>query len=164
VLSITLNDTGGTPRPASASEQVTCFATPEVALSSASLVDVATNAALVFDGGSGSGHGPTVTVFDGASFTDQLTLSVSHGALALAPGVLLSGYTGPASTITATGSPAQLNAALNNGGSSALEYTPNAEYVGGDVLEISLGNAAGDGLVDLPYAQQTSASLSIDVT
>ncbi|HXY34942.1 MAG TPA: hypothetical protein VEI07_11990 [Planctomycetaceae bacterium] len=164
VLSIILSDTGDNPQQASASEQVTCVATPEVALSSPSPVNVPTGSSLLFDGGTGPGLGPTVNVYDGTNFTDQLTLSVSHGTLSLAPGVLLSGYTGPASTITVTGSPAQLSAALNNGGSNVLEYLPNAGYVGGDVLEISLANVIGDGLIDLPFGNQTSASVAIDVT
>jgi hypothetical protein len=164
LLSISLTDTGDTPQQATASEQVKSFAPPTLSLSSTSTLSVATDSSLLFDAGSGSGHGPTVAVDDDATFTDQLTLSVTHGTLSLAPGALLTGYTGPASTITVTGSPAQINAALDNGGSSVLQYLPNAGYVGADTLQISFANALGDGLVNLPFGDQTSASLSIDVT
>jgi hypothetical protein len=162
LLSISLTDTGDTPQQATASEQVKSFETPTLTLSYASTVSVASDSSLVFDGGTGSGFGPIVTVRDDTAFTDQLTLSVSHGTLSSPLGALLAGYTGPASTITVTGSPAQLNAALDT--SAVLQYLPNAGYVGADVLQISLANALGDGLVNLPYGDQTSASIDIDVT
>jgi hypothetical protein len=162
--SISLTDSGDTPQQATASEPVKSFQTPTLTLSYTNTVSVAGDSSLLFDGGGGSGHGPNVTVDDDFTFTDQLTLSVSHGTLSLAPGALLTGYTGPASTITVTGSPSQLNLALENGGSSVLQYLPNAGYVGADVLQINLANALGDGLVNLQFGEQTSASIDIDVT
>lgn len=114
--------------------------------------------------GTGAGHGPTIVVGDDSHATDQLTLSVSHGTLALAPGALVSGYTGPASTITVTGTQAQLNAALADGNGDFLQYTPNAGYVGPDALQLTVANDLGDGLLNLPYGQQDTTNVGINVT
>lgn len=175
LLNFTLTD-GGSSEQATASEPVTSFQTPTISFTpppanvtptpSISSVTVSNTGTLVFDSdatGTGAGHGPAIVVGDNANATDQLTLSVSHGTLALAPGTLLPGYTGPASTITVTGTPAQLNAALADG-NTFLQYSPNAGYVGPDTLQISLANDLGDGLVNIPYGQQVTTSIGINVT
>jgi hypothetical protein len=176
LLNLSLTD-GGDSEQATASEPVTSFHTPTISFApppsnlsptpSTTSVSVANNQSLVFDSdttGTGAGHGPQIIVGDDSHATDQLTLSVSHGTLALSPGALVSGYTGPASTITVTGTQEQLNAALADGNGDFLQYTPNAGYVGPDALQLTVANDLGDGLLNLPYGQQDTTNVGINVT
>jgi len=162
LLSITLTDSADTTPAVTNGALLASFQAPSLSPSSTSSVSVRTKDTLAFD--SGPGDGPSISVNDDAKAIDQLTLSVSHGTLALAPGTLLPGYAGPASTITVTGTPAQLNAALADGNGDFLQYTPNVGYIGPDALQITLANESGDGLLDLPYAQQVTNSIGINIT
>src|SRR6202043_2665049 len=70
-----------------------------------------------------------------ATYTEQLTLKVSHGTLALATttGLTFSSGANDTASMTVKGTLAAINAALNE-----LVYTPTTGFTGSDSLSISL--------------------------
>jgi hypothetical protein len=85
-----------------------------------------------------------ISVSDAAATgtSDSLSLSVSNGTLSLGStaGLSFSGGSNDSSSMTVTGTLANLNAALDG-----LVYTPNADYSGGDSLQITVKDTV-DGL------------------
>jgi subtilase family serine protease len=77
------------------------------------------------------------------STSDSLTLTVDNGTIGFSgspAGLTFVSGTNNSSAFTVKGTVANLNAALGS-----LQYSPNFDYVGGDVLQISLYDS-GDGL------------------
>jgi hypothetical protein len=109
---------------------------------------VTENSNLVFS--STKGDAITFTDSFAGSNADTLTLIVSDGTLTLGSttGVTVTGNS--SSSLTVSGTVANLNAAVNG-----LAYTPSANFVGSDSLKISLTDS-GDSL-----AGSTSVSLSV---
>jgi hypothetical protein len=106
-----------------------------------------------------SGNANAITVADpGAASPLQVTVGVSHGKLTLGStaGLTNVGGNGTAS-VTFRGSPAAVTAALNG-----LNYTPNGDYTGSDLLNLSVTNPGGTGL--LGGAQTATATVAITVT
>jgi hypothetical protein len=97
------------------------------------------NSSLTFS----STNGNAVSVTDSsAGSTDSLTLAVTHGTLTLAStsGLTITAGANGSSTVTVTGTTANLDAALNG-----LVYKPATNYSGSDSLSISISDP-GDGL------------------
>ena len=112
------------------------------------------NISLVFS----SGNSSAISVIDAAagSNTDSLSLSVSHGRPTLGPTTGLSFATGTngSPSFTATGTIANLNAALNG-----LTYKPRATHVGSDSLPLS-DSDRGDSQSGATTAVFTATALS----
>jgi hypothetical protein len=97
------------------------------------------NSSLTFS----STNGNAISVADSsAGSTDSLTLAVTHGTLTLAStsGLTITAGANGSSTVTVTGTIANLDAALNG-----LVYKPATNYSGSDSLSISISDP-GDGL------------------
>ncbi len=111
------------------------------------------NGSLTFPGGSISVADPgAIYDFDGYAY-ESVTLSAANGTLALGStnGLLDSFGSNNSSTISVTGTLANVNAAL-----SGLVYTPNAGFAGSGAIQISFKDWF-DGLI-------ASASVSLAVT
>ncbi len=125
--------------PALAGYTTTTTSTPP-SISGPSAIDVNEDSTLLFS----TANGDAITLSDaaaGASTLDTLTLNVASGSLALGSTSSLSSLSGNNSaSITATGTLASLNAALNG-----LVYTPPAGTSGSASLQLSLSDP-GDGL------------------
>jgi hypothetical protein len=95
------------------------------------------NGSLVFS----STNGNAISVADSSagSNTDSLTLAVSHGTLTLAStsGLTITAGANGSSSVTMTGTIANLDAALNG-----LTYRPTSGYSGADSLSISIADSA----------------------
>jgi hypothetical protein len=96
------------------------------------------NASLAFS----TANGNAISIADASigSGTDSLTLAVTHGTLTLASTSGLTVTGNGTASITATGTVANLDAAL-----SGLTYKPTAGYSGSDSLSVSVTDP-GDGL------------------
>jgi len=89
-------------------------------------------------------NGTLISVTDGGAVgtSDSVTLTVAHGKLALGStsGISFGSGANNSSSMTISGTLANLNAAL-----SGLVYTPTANYSGSDTLHVSVQDS-GDGL------------------
>jgi RHS repeat-associated protein len=126
---------------ATATIAVNSLSSPTVSAPAA--IDVNQDSTLLFSTATGNG----ITLADpaaGSSTVETLTLSVNDGSLALGSTSGLASVSGnDSSSITATGTLANLNAALNR-----LVYTPIGTYTGSDSLKISLTDP-GDNLTGM---------------
>ena len=87
-------------------------------------------------------NGNAISVGDANGGGDSLALSVAHGTLTLASvtGLTFTSGANGAASFAVTGTPSNLNAALNG-----LVYQPAANYSGSDSLSASLTNVADNG-------------------
>jgi hypothetical protein len=149
-LSVSVTDPGDTlSTSTSVALTVTAFSAPSIsAPGSASLSE---NASLAFS----SGNGNAISFTDPAagSNADSLSLSVSHGTLALGSTTGLSFTTGTngSASFTVTGAVASLNSALNG-----VTYSPTTGYTGPDSLGISVSNPGSS------LSSSTSVSLTVN--
>ncbi len=93
--------------------------------------------------GSGNGNAISIGDFDAGSGSMQVTLSVSNGALTLSQltGLTFTAGTGTAnSTMTFTGTIANINAALNG-----MSYTPTSNFNGSDSVQITTSDLGNSG-------------------
>jgi hypothetical protein len=113
-------------------------------------IPVTENANVVFS--STKGDAITFTDSFAGSNADTLVLTVSNGTLTLATisGVTITNGANGSSSMTVSGTVANLNTAVNG-----LTYAPSANFVGSDALKISLSDL-GDSLTG-----STSVSLSV---
>jgi hypothetical protein len=132
-LQMSVNDTGDN-LTGSAAVSITVNAPP--AVTAPATASVNENASLTFSG--------TISIADAAASatSDSLTLSIGHGKLTLGSttGLTFSSGANGTSSMTITGTVANLNAALNG-----LVEAPNSGYSGADSLHIFLADS-GDGL------------------
>jgi hypothetical protein len=115
-------------------------ATQAPTVSGPSAISVNENSTLLF--ATAQGDGITLTDAQAGSNADSLTLSVADGTLALGStnGLTFTAGANGSSSMTISGTLANLNAALNG-----LVYTPTSGYSGPDSLHLSLTDP-GDGL------------------
>jgi hypothetical protein len=115
-------------------------ATQAPAVSGPSAISVNENSTLLF--ATAQGDGITLTDAQAGSNADTLTLSVADGTLALGStsGLTFTAGANGSSSMTVSGTLANLNAALNR-----LVYTPTSGYSGSDSLHLSLTDP-GDSL------------------
>jgi large repetitive protein len=100
--------------------------------------------------------GLTYTDADDFGAIEKVTLSVAHGTLS-ATGTFADGTSSGQSTITLTGTKAQLTTALGT-----LKYTPTANYNGVDTLQITADDLGATGL-DSGSASTSTRSINITV-
>jgi hypothetical protein len=137
-------------------DNLTAPATVALSVSQASPADITAPSAInLSENSTYTFSGSTINVQDGSATgtSDSLTLTVSDGKITLGStsGLTFSGGSNGTSSMTVTGTLANLNAALNG-----LIYAPGANYCGGDSLKISVFDS-NDGLTG-------PASVSITVT
>ncbi len=112
------------------------------------------NTALTFT--SSLTNGITIADSDYVVGNEQLSLTVSHGTLSLGTTAGLTGLTGNGtSTITATGTLASLNAALE-----AMQFAPGSGFVGTAQLQINVNDI---GLLGNDGAKQANQTILIQV-
>ena len=133
-LHITLKDAGDNLSGA-ATVAITVSNFPPPSVTAPATVNVNQNGTLTFSG--------TISVSDSAASgtSDSLTLAVANGKLALGSTTGLTFTTGSnnSSSMTVTGTLANLNAALNG-----LAYTPTANFSGHDSLQISVTDSGDE--------------------
>ena len=129
-------------------------ATQPPSVSGPSALSVNENSTLLFS----TAQGDTISLADSlaGSNADTLTLSVSDGTLALdsTSGLTFTAGSNGSSSMTVSGTLANLNAALNG-----LLYTPNSGYSGSDSLHLSLTDP-GDSLTGSSTVAVTVNALS----
>jgi Galactose oxidase, central domain len=156
-LGITLHDTGNS-LSGSATVAVVVSAFPPPVVTAPSGANVNENGTLAFPG--------TIKLTDsGASGTsDSLTLSVSDGKLALASttGLTVTAGANNSSSMTVTGTLANLNAALNG-----LVYTPTTGFSGHETLQVAVSDSgdhlSGSGTVPISVNPFVTAPASIAI-
>ena len=148
-LSISVTDTGDN-LSGSTGVALTIIIVPPPTISAPASETLNQNTSLVFS----SGNNDAITVADlgpGAN-ADSLTLTVADGTVTLptTSGLTVTAGANGSSSITVTGSIANLNTALNG-----LIYKPMIGYSGSDVLAMSVGDSV-DGL-------STAASVALTI-
>jgi subtilase family serine protease len=157
-LSVGVTDSGDS-QSSSKSVALTINALSPPAITAPSAASVNENTSLTFS----SANGNAISISDAGSAgnPDSFTLSVSHGTLTLASTTGLSFTTGSngSSSFTVSGTVANFNAALNG-----LKYTPTANYVGSDMLAISVTDStdgqSGSGSVALTVKATTPPAIT----
>jgi hypothetical protein len=139
-LSISVNDTGDN-LAGSGKVAITVNAPPAPSITAPSSASVTENTSFTFS----TANSDAIIGTDAyalATYTEQLTLKVSHGTLALATttGLTFSSGANDTASMTVKGTLAAINAALNG-----LVYTPTAGFTGSGSLSISLKDTK-DGL------------------
>jgi hypothetical protein len=141
-LHLSLTDPGDS-LTGSATVAITVNAPAPPSVTAPTAISVNENSTLLFSTATGDG----ITVADAAagSNADTLTLTATDGTLALGStsGVTVTAGANDSSSMTVSGTLANLNAALNR-----LVYTPNVGYSGSDSLHLSLTDP-GDGITGL---------------